>query len=42
MNQALEDVRIIDLTHALNGPFCTMVLGHLGAEVIKIEPAQGR
>ena len=31
----------IDFTHALNGPFCTMLLGHLGAEIIKIEPPSG-
>ncbi len=41
MNRALENVRIVDLTHALNGPFCTMVLGHLGAEIIKVEPPKG-
>ena len=37
----LNDIRVVDFTHALNGPFCTMLLGHLGAEVIKIEPPQG-
>src|SRR5437879_1719227 len=41
MAGALEDVRIIDFTHVLNGPFCTMLLGHLGAEIIKIEPPGG-
>lgn len=37
MGGALEGVRIIDLTHAYNGPFCTMQLADHGAEVLKIE-----
>ena len=41
MTGPLNDIRVVDFTHALNGPFCTMLLGHLGAEVIKIEPPQG-
>jgi CoA:oxalate CoA-transferase len=38
----LDDLRILDLTHYYNGPYATMLLGYLGAEVIKIEePAYG-
>ena len=41
MAGALDGVRVVDFTHALNGPYCTMLLGHLGAEIIKIEPPGG-
>ena len=40
MSSLLEDVRVIDITAYLSGPFLTMLLGGMGAEVIKVERPQ--
>ena len=41
MSRALEDIRVIDLSHVLAAPTATMFLADLGAEVIHIEPPRG-
>ena len=38
---ALSDITVLDLSHALAGPFASTMLGDYGAEVIKIEPLDG-
>src|SRR5512140_1861794 len=38
---ALAGVRVIDLTTVLMGPFATQLLGDMGADVVKVETAQG-
>ena len=40
-NGPIEGVKIIDMSRVLGGPYCTQLLGDLGASIIKLEPPQG-
>ncbi len=37
----LDDIRVLDFSHVYFGPYATMILGDMGAEVIKVEPPWG-
>ncbi len=41
MRKPLEDIRVVDMTHVWFGPWATMMLADMGAEVIRIEPPWG-
>jgi CoA:oxalate CoA-transferase len=41
MRKPLEDIRVVDMTHVWFGPWCTMNLADMGAEVIRVEPPWG-
>lgn len=41
MPSALDGITVLDFSQVMAGPFCTMLLGDMGADVIKVEPQRG-
>ncbi|MBN1190086.1 MAG: CoA transferase [Dehalococcoidales bacterium] len=41
MVQILEGIKVLDLSEEISGPYCTMMLGDFGADVVKVEPLAG-
>ena len=37
----IDDVKVLDMSRVLGGPYCTQLLGDLGASIVKLEPPQG-
>lgn len=41
LNDSLKGIKVLDLSHVVAGPVCGMLLGDMGADVVKIEPLDG-
>jgi crotonobetainyl-CoA:carnitine CoA-transferase CaiB-like acyl-CoA transferase len=41
MAAPLEGLRVLDFSHALAGPYCTMIMAHYGAQIYKVESLEG-
>lgn len=41
MPKELEGIKVVDLSQGVSGPFCSLMLADMGAEVIKVEPPTG-